>query len=266
MSPQARKWLGAHFGFVFCAVLLAAFALSVSGIPAAQSTIVLIAPGGIQAPFNELLPRFESKTGQKVQPAYAAVGITTKKVLNGEAFDAAVVQFPYSDVVASGNVVAGSATPLASVAVGVAVASGKPKPDISTPEAVKRMLLAANSVSYPNPAIGSAAGTSFTETLKKLGIANQVQAKAKLGQTGADSMDKVAKGEVEVGLTFISEMGIPGIETVGPLPRQISTPTEMVGFVSSHAQNPDGAKALLSFLASSDAAPSYKAHRMDPAH
>src|SRR5579862_3769251 len=170
----------------------------------AQSTVVLIAPGGIQAPFDELLPRFESKRGEKVKATFAAVGVTTKKVLNGESFDVAVVQAPYKEVVASANVVPSSATPLASVAVGVAMAHRAPKPDISTPEAVKRMLLAAKSVTYPNPALGSAAGTSFTNTLKELGILQQVQAKAVLGQTGADSMDKVAKGEAEVGLTFIS--------------------------------------------------------------
>jgi len=232
----------------------------------AQSAVVLIAPGGIQAPFNELLPRFETKSGQKVQATFAAVGVTTKKVLNGESFDVAVVQAPYKEVVASGNVVPSSATPLASVAVGVAVAHGAPKPDISTPEAVKRMLLAAKSVTYPNPALGSAAGTSFTNTLKELGILQQVQAKAVLGQTGADSMDKVAKGEAEVGLTFISEMDVPGIDAVGPLPAQISNPTQLVGFVSSHAKNPVGAKALLQSLSAPDAAPFFQKHRMRSAH
>ena len=140
----------------------------------AQSTVVLIAPGGIQAPFNELLPRFENKSGQKVEATFAAVGVTTKKVLNGEEFDVAVVQAPYKEVVASRNVVPGSATPLANVAVGVAVGHGAPEPDISTPDAVKRMLLAAKSVTYPNPALGSAAGTSFTNTLRQLGILQQV--------------------------------------------------------------------------------------------
>jgi len=180
MGSEAPKRLKTS-SYLLCTILIAVLTLNVSSVRSAQSTIVLIAPGGIQAPFNELLPRFESNTGQTVQAAFAAVGITKKKVLNGEAFDAAVVQFPDSDVVASGNVVAASATPLARVAVGVAVAHGAPKPDISTPAAVKQMLLAAKSLSYPDPAIGSAAGASFTDTLKKLGIAEQVQAKATLG-------------------------------------------------------------------------------------
>jgi molybdate transport system substrate-binding protein len=252
--------------YLLRAAWAASIVLALSCSVRAQNTVVLIAPGGIQAPFNELLPRFEGKSGQKVQATFAAVGVTTKKVLSGEAFDVAVVQAPYTDVLASGNVAADSATPLASVAVGVAVPHGAQRPDISTPEAVKRMLLAAKSVTYPNPALGSAAGTSFTNTLKALGILQQVEAKAKLGQTGADSMDKVAKGEAAIGVTFISEMAVPGIDAVGPLPHQISTPTQLVAFVSSHAKNMTGANALLSFLSAGDAAASYEAHRMEPAH
>jgi len=77
-------------------------------------------------------------------------------------------------------------------------------------------------------------------------------------------MDKVVKGQVEIGLTFISEMSVSGLDTVGPLPLQISEPTQMVGFVSSHAKDPAAAKALLNFLSSPDAAAVYKAHKMEP--
>ena len=184
----------------------------------------------------------------------------------GEAFDVPIEQPPYPEVIASGNVVASSATPLASVAVGVAVRKGASKPDISTPEAVKRMLLAAKSVSYPNAAGGAAAGVSFNETLQKLGIAEQMQPKLKRGQGGAGAMAMVATSEVEIGLTFLSETGEPGIDPVGPLPRQISTPTSLVGFVSTHSKDPAAAKALLEFLSSPGAAAVYKAQGMQPGH
>src|ERR1019366_9426328 len=129
--------------------------------------------------------------------------------------------------------------------LGVAVRKGAPKPDISTPEAVKRMLLAAKSVTYPNPAGGAAAGVSFNGTLQKLGIAEQLQPKIKLAQGGAGAMELVAKGEAEIGLTPLSEMSHPRIDMVGPLPREISPPTALVGFVSTHAKDPAAAKALL---------------------
>ena len=198
--------------------LIAALVLGASFGARAQTETTLIAPGGIRAPLDDLLPRYEKKTSQKVKATYGSGGGTRKQVLSGEAFDVPVIQLPDSDVLASGQVVAGSATPLASVAVGVAVAHGAPKPDISTPEAVKRMLLSAKSISYPDPSGGAAAGVSFVDTLKRLGIADQVQSKVKIGSGGADAMVKVAKGEVEIGLTYVSEMDVPGIDIVGPLP------------------------------------------------
>jgi molybdate transport system substrate-binding protein len=175
-----------------------------------------------------------------------------------------VVQPPYQDVLDSGNVVPSSATPLANVFVGVAVRKGAPKPDISTPDGVTKMLVTAQSIAYPNAAAGAAAGVSVEAMLKKLGIADQVQSKIQRAQGGAGAMKAVAEGQAEIGMTFLSEMEDPGIEVVGPLPRAICPPTQLVGFISSHAKNPAGAKALLAYLSSNKAAPAYKSQHMTP--
>ena len=228
--------------------------------------VTLVAPGGIRAAVEQMIPAFEKKTGHKVKATFGSGLGTKRQVAAGEPFDVPIVQPPYPEVLASGHVVAASETPLASVAVGVAVRTGQRKPDISTPDAVKRMLLAAKSISYPDPAGGAAAGVSFTETLKKLGIAEQMQPKIKLAQGGAAAMEALAKGEVEIGLTFISEIITePGVESVGALPREISTPTGLVGFVSAHAKSPAAARALLTYLSSPEAAVVYKARGMQPA-
>ena len=230
----------------------------------ARAQITLIAPGGIRAAIEDLIPGFESKTGQKVKATYGSGLGTKQQVTRGEAFDVPIVQPPYPEVLASGNVVATSATPLATIAVGIAVRKGAAKPDISTPDAVKRVLLAAKSISFPDSARGAAAGVSFNETLKKLGLAERLQPQIKVAQGGAGAMAMVAKGDVEIGLTFLSEMDDPGIDVVGPLPREISTPTALVGFVSSNAKDPAAAKALLEYLSSPSAAAVYAAHRMRP--
>src|SRR5690349_4698652 len=213
---------------------LAAALCSVTPAAVAQTEVTVIGPGGVRSAVEKLIPGFEKKTGYKVKATFGS-GIGTKQqVARGEAFDVPIVQPPYPEVVASGNVVASSAKPLATVSVGVAVRKGAPKPDISTPDAVKRTLLAAKSVTYPDPAVGAAAGVSFEETLKKLGILEQMQPKLKRARGGAAAMQAVAKGEAEIGLTFLSEMEEPGLEVAGPLPRAISTPTSLVGFVSAH--------------------------------
>ena len=230
----------------------------------AQTEVTLVAPGGIRAALEKLIPGYESKTGNKVKATYGSGLGTKKQVTEGAPFDVPVVQPPYPEVIASGNVIPGSAKPLASVSVGVAVKKGAPKPDISTPEAVKKMLLSAKSIAYPDAAGGAAAGVSVEETLKQLGISEQMQPKIKRAQGGAGAMKMAADGEVEIGLTFMSEMGEPGIDIVGPLPKEISTPTVLVGFISAHAKDPAAAKALLDYLTSPEASPVYKAEGMQP--
>src|SRR6202166_4122689 len=152
-----------------------AILLSVCGPAFAQTEVTLIAPGGIRAPIEQLIPGFEKKTGYKVNPTFGSGGGTKQQVVRGDVFDVPIVQPPYPDVIASGNVVESTATPLASVAVGIAVKKGAPKPDISNTEAVKKMLLSAKSIVCPDASTGAAAGVSINEMLKKLGIHDQIE-------------------------------------------------------------------------------------------
>jgi molybdate transport system substrate-binding protein len=230
----------------------------------AQTEVTLIAPGGARNALEQLIPAFEKKTGIKVKATYGSGLGTKKQVASGEPFDVPIVQPPYDEVIASGNVVKSSAKTLAHVSVGVAVRKGAPKPDISTPDAVKKTLLAAKSISYPNPAGGAAAGVAFDATLKQLGIADQVESKLKRAQGGAGAMKMAATGEVEIGITFVSEMEDPGVDVVGPLPASIAPPTTLVGFISAHAKDPAAAKKLLDYITSKEAAAAYKEQRMVP--
>ncbi len=253
-------------------VFAVAFVLSVSSISRAQTEVTLIAPGGIRAPIEQLIPGFEKKTGYKVNATFGSGGGTKQQVVRGDVFDVPIVQPPYPDVIASGNVVESTATPLASVAVGVAVKKGAPKPDISSTEAVKKMLVSAKSIVCPDASTGAAAGVSINQMLKRLGIDEQIEPKLTrphgTGPGGAGGgavvSAMVGRGEVEIGMTFISEMNDPGIDIVGPLPRDVLPWTTLVGFVSTHAKNPAAAKALLQYLTSPEAAAAYKAAGMQP--
>jgi molybdate transport system substrate-binding protein len=226
--------------------------------------VTLIAPGGIRDVIQKMIPDFERKTGHTVKATFGSGGGTKQQVMRGEPFDLPIVQPPLAEVLASGSVIASTETPLATVTVAVAVRKGAAKPDISTPEAVRQMLLAAKTVSYPDGARGAAAGVSFDATLKKLGIVEQMQPKIRRAQGGAGAMALLAKGEVDIGLTYLSEIHDPGVEVVDVLPREISTPTALVGFVSSHAKAPEAAKALLKYLSSPEVADVYKALGMQP--
>jgi molybdate transport system substrate-binding protein len=258
---------------VLLPVVAMAVMLGISSSARAQTEVTLIAPGGIRSAIEQLTPGFERKTGYKVHATFVSGGGSKQQVVRGDAFDVPIVQPPYPDVLASGNVVESSATPLASVAVGVAVKQGASKPDISTPEAVKKTLLAAKSIVIPDAALGAAAGVSINEMLKKMGIDEQIEVKLKrvrgTGPNGAGGGNvataMVANGEAEMVMTFFSEMDVPGVDKVGMLPREISPRTALVGFVSTHARNPAAAKALLLYLSSPEAAAVYKSVGMEPA-
>jgi molybdate transport system substrate-binding protein len=226
--------------------------------------ITLIAPGGIRDAIEKLIPGFQRKTGHTVKATFGSGGGTRQRVMSGEPFDVPIVQPPLEDVLATGHVMADSETPLATVAVTVAVRKGAAKPDIGTAQAVRTMLLNAKKVSFPDGARGAAAGVSFERTLKQLGIADEMGPKLVRVQGGWNAMVVLAKGEVDVGVTFASEISDPGVDIVGPLPREISTPTGLVGFVSAHARAPAAARALLGYLSSPEAADIYKSLGMVP--
>lgn len=245
------------------AMILAMVACSAPSAHAEEVT--LVAPGGMRCPLDVMKPGFEKKTGHILKATIGAGGATHRQVVQGAPFDVPVVQPPYTDVIDSGNVIASTETPLATVAIVVVVRKGQPKPDISTPDAVKRMLLAAKAISYPdgNGGLGGAAGVSFDETQRKLGIFDQMQPKVKRTQ-GVPLLRLLTQGDIDYAITFSSEVNDPGVDVVGVLPREISTPTALVGFVSSHAKVPEAARALLSYLSSADGAAAYRTCAMTP--
>ena len=161
--------------------------------------------------------------------------------------------------------------PLAESFIGMVVRAGQPKPDISTVEAFKRALLAAKSVAYIDPAAGGSSGIYVGKLLERLGIAKEVNAKAKLIHGGAVA-DHIADGQAEIGIHQISEiLAVKGAVLVGPLPADIQNFTVYSAGVGTAAKDwaKDGAKdaagALVKFLAGPHAGPIIKAKGMEPA-
>jgi molybdate transport system substrate-binding protein len=233
--------------------------------PAAQAAeVTLIGPGGIRAAGEKVAEAFEKKTGNTVKTTFGSGGGTKERVIKGDAFDVPIVQPPVAPVIASGHVVPTSQKLFTSVSVGLAVKSGAPRPDISTADAVKRLFLAAKFIAYPNAATGAGAGISMNETLEKLGITEQMKPKIKIAQGGRGAMEMLAKGEVDYGLTYISEIITePGVEFVAALPKDISPPTELIGFMTAHPKDPAATKALYDFFTGPEALAIYKATGMN---
>ena len=179
--------------------------------------------------------------------------------------DVALLFAPFPEALATGNIVANSATVIARLRLGVAVKKGAPKPDISTADAVRRTLLNAASIVAIDPA-GSAGGAVLM-ALDKLGLTAQLKPKIVWLANAGMVQDSVAKGQYELALgPYISEMRNPGVDIVGALPPEAAPPIDITGFISTTTRNAQAARALLDYLSSPAATPAYQGAKIFPVH
>ena len=156
--------------------------------------IKLMSSGGMRVALIDLTPAFERATKHKVVATYGAPGTIRDRVLAGEPMDVLVFPGLGIDALAKeGKIISGSKVILARSGMGVAVRAGAPKPDISTPEALKRTLLAAKSIVYTDPALGSPSGVHFAKVLERLGIAEEMKAKSRLHDGTSFNAELVAR-------------------------------------------------------------------------
>ncbi len=132
-------------------IVIGAAAMIVGVTLHAQGEITLLAVGPMRAPTAKIVANFEAKTGHKVNVTYGNGAETRRMVAKGQGLDVSLIIAPFPGAIASGTVVPGSATLVASILTAVGVPKGRPKPDISTPAAVKKALLAAKSIGYEDP-------------------------------------------------------------------------------------------------------------------
>jgi ABC-type molybdate transport system substrate-binding protein len=163
----------------FSAILVFALVLGYGTNARAQGETTLLAPRSMQPTIDKILADFQTKTGDKVKVTYQTPKLIRQLVAKGQPLDISLLTPPFPGAIASGTITPGSATPVASFLMAVAVPKGAPKPDISTPAAVKKALLAAKSVGFEDPEF-TIDGEGPSEALNILGIADQMAAKIKV--------------------------------------------------------------------------------------
>jgi len=242
-------------------------AVSCAMSPASAADIKVISGGAFKQVLNALAAQYQKDSGNTLDITYQTVGQHLKLIESGaETFDVAVLTPQAIDgLIKSGKVVPGSRADLAKTGVGVVVRQGTPLPDIGTVDAFKRTLLAAKSVAYIDPAAGGSSGIYVGKLLERLGIAKEVNAKAKLIQ-GGEVASHVVDGEAELGIHQISEiLAVKDAVLVGPLPAEIQNFTVYSAGLGAAAKDGPAASALVKFLTGSHAVPIIKAKGMEPA-
>jgi molybdate transport system substrate-binding protein len=207
-----------------------------------------------------LVPQFEKATGHKVTISYDPSGGLARRLRGGEFADLILVASPELDkLIAEGKVV--NRVDVSRTGIGIAVKKGAPKPDVSTPEALKRALLNAKSVGHTAPAGGGITAVHMLQTFEKLGIAKEVAAKAKLAAGGPNGRVStlIVNGEAEIAFQQVSElMSNPEVEVIGMLPDELQQITINSAGITAVAKEADAPRALIAHMTTPAALALYK--------
>jgi len=213
--------------------------------------VTVLAGGAVKAALEAAAAPWIAQTGNPVHAQYAPAGEMMKRIAAGERPD--IVVIPVENLAAlerEGAIDAATRRDLAVVAIGVAVREGAAVPDVSTPEKLRQALLAAPSVTYMDPTRGTSGRHVDEVVLPRLGIRDEVRAKATLGEGGYIA-EKVARGEVALVIHSMTEMApVAGISIAGPLPPGLQKSTVYAGVVTRGAKHAAEAASLLAALAS----------------
>jgi len=248
-------------------LVVAMFALLPNVGIASAAEIKVLCADGFRRAMTELKPQFERASGHKLEVSFGNLGQALKRLKGGETADLVILpDRGIKQLVKDGKAAAGNVSTVARVGIYVAVRKGAPKPNFSSPDALKRMLLAAKSITYLSPTSGGVSGVRFARVLDRLGIANEMKPKTILVNHTREMRPLVAKGKVEVVVHQLANlMTVGGIDILGPLPESLQDPLVFNVVVMNSAKDAALAKVFIKFLRSPEAAKLIKSKGMDPA-
>jgi molybdate transport system substrate-binding protein len=233
---------------LFLGTLATCLALATAGNAA---ELKILAAGGMQPGLNAAAKVFRDRTGIETRFTYEPPVDLGKRVAGGEMADILVSSPPVvADLAKAGKVLADGQMHLGRV--GVVVRDGAPLPDISSVQALKGSLIAAEAVVYNT----ASSGTYIDGMLKKLGVLDDIQGKLIRLWDGTAVMHHLMEGKIREfgfgGITDILLYRDRGLRLVGPLPAEIQNYANYSAAVIAAAPNAEGARAFMAYLASPD--------------
>ncbi|MGZ8156525.1 MAG: substrate-binding domain-containing protein [Burkholderiales bacterium] len=228
---------------------------------------IVMTSGAFTAAHLELIPQLERLTNKKIVTATTSMGTGESSLPNrlkrGEAADIVIVaDAVLRRFIDEGLVLAEGHAPVARSVIGMAVRAGAPKPDIGSADALRRTLLAAQSIGYS----ASVSGEYVTKELyQRLGIADQALPKSRFVGGGERVGAVVARGDVEIGFQQISELlPVSGIDHITPLPPELQKVSIFSAGVAATTRDAALARSVIRFLASAEAVPAVRKSGLEP--
>ena len=251
IASSPRRCGAAHAIAVVAGLVTCSFAAS------AQVQVKVLISGGFSGPYEKLLPEFEHTTGMKVVTGSGSSqgsGPQTiaAQLARGVPADVVILSREgLTELIGAKRIGAGT---------GVAVRAGAAKPDVSTVDAFKRVLLGARSIAVPSSTSGI---FLMKDVFPRLGIAEKINVKPSPRGKGAAAM--VASGEADVAVMPVSEiMHAPGVDLAGVIAEEIQLHQVFAAAVVAGSKEVDAAKRLIAFLASERAAATIRSSGMEP--
>ena len=241
------------------------FVLLVAGrADAAQLKLML--GGAVTEPVKKIGAEFSRKTSNQVDVTSNTSGALQKMLQSGAKADVVIVASGTMDALEKEHLVMpGTRFNVARGLIGVGVHAGAASPDLSSPDAFKKAILAAKSISYVDPKSGGTSGTYMAGLFQRMGIAAEIQKKTVFVTQGSEVADAVAKGAAEIGITFTSEMAPnKGVKVAGVLPDSIQLPTDYSAAVAASSPNAEAARAFLKELKTPMAQAAFKEAGLQP--
>ena len=233
-----------------------------------EREVIVLSTTAMKMAFEELGPAFERERGYRLKLTFGPSLQLEKRLAEGESADIAIVTHAGAqDLIAQGRGLAGSLADVARSFIGLCVAKGAPRPDLSSTEAFKAAMLRAKSIALSKPVGGGASGAHMASVFERLGIAAADKDKSIYGAGSPAGLVGliVARGEAEIGIQQMAElMAVPDVDVVGPLPEALQSVTQFTAFVPSAPQAPDGGRAVIDFLRRPAAKAVIKAKGLEP--
>lgn len=218
-----------------------------------QNSVRVLSTLALTGAVRALAEKYKAVSGAVIDADFAPTARLLERLKEGETADVLILtQEGLAGLATSGSVASESCVDLARAYIGLAVKAGTAHPDISTEAALRDTLLAARSVAYSR--LG-ASGVFFTQLIAKMGIENEINARATVVPVGFTA-ERLVTGEADVAIQQLSELKqVKGVEIVGSLPLHLQTPAVFSAGRMAASTNPASSDLLLKFLASAEATP-----------
>jgi molybdate transport system substrate-binding protein len=231
-----------------------------------SGSVNVLISGGFSSAYEQLVPEFERISGIKVTTRSGAsqgAGPQTiaAQLARGVPADVVILSREgLGELIAASRIVGGTDVDLARVPLGVAVRTGTPKPDVSTVEAIKQLLLNAKTVAVPESTSGI---WLRTDLFPRLGIVEKTNVKAT--PRGAHATEMVADGGADLAVMPVSEiLHAAGVDFAGSFPSEVQFVQVFSGAVVAGSRDIEDAKRLIGFLASARASEVIRKSGMEP--